>query len=123
MLMPQALFIRLGGFDVSYFMYTEETDLCYRARSEGYPVMYFPGAEVTHLEGGSVTRKSDHFRQVLTSQLHFIDTHFRGMKWLFCTALKYVGMVNRVIAYMVVGALTADSALMRKSGAFLRALF
>jgi N-acetylglucosaminyl-diphospho-decaprenol L-rhamnosyltransferase len=43
----------VGLFDERYFMYSEELDLCRRFRAAGWKVAYVPGAEVTHLEGGS----------------------------------------------------------------------
>ena len=47
----------LGGFDESYFMYAEDTDLCWRARRAGWGVAYVPGAVVTHLRGVSTARQ------------------------------------------------------------------
>ena len=47
----------LGGFDESYFMYAEDTDLCWRARRAGWGVAYVPGAVVTHLQGVSTARR------------------------------------------------------------------
>ncbi len=41
----------LGGFDESYFMYAEDTDLCWRARRAGWGVVYVPDAVVTHVQG------------------------------------------------------------------------
>jgi len=46
----------LGGFDELYFMYAEDTDLCWRARQAGWGVAYVPDAVVTHLQGISTAR-------------------------------------------------------------------
>ncbi len=47
------VFARLGGFDEDYFIYYEETDLCWRARLLGYRVVTVPSARVYHLGGGT----------------------------------------------------------------------
>jgi N-acetylglucosaminyl-diphospho-decaprenol L-rhamnosyltransferase len=47
----------LGGFDEGYFMYAEDTDLCWRARRAGWGVVYVPGASVTHRRGVSTARR------------------------------------------------------------------
>jgi len=41
-----------GGFDESFFLYAEETDLIARLRKSGYRVLFEPRAEVVH-EGGA----------------------------------------------------------------------
>lgn len=45
------VFEQLGGFDEGYFLYFEEVDLCRRARSAGWDVIYDPRVRVIHLEG------------------------------------------------------------------------
>jgi len=42
-----------GVLDDGFFMYCEETELCWRARNSQWKVHYVPGAEVTHIGGGS----------------------------------------------------------------------
>jgi GT2 family glycosyltransferase len=44
---------RIGGFDEGYFMYSEELDLCERARAAGWRVVYDPTVTVIHHEGAS----------------------------------------------------------------------
>ncbi len=39
--------------DEGYYMYAEETDLCYRLKRAGWKTMFFPGAEIVHHHGGS----------------------------------------------------------------------
>lgn len=54
-LVDAACWDALGGWDESYFLYSEETDLHLRAGDAGYPVLFVPQARATHLEGGSAT--------------------------------------------------------------------
>jgi N-acetylglucosaminyl-diphospho-decaprenol L-rhamnosyltransferase len=43
----------VGLFDESFFMFSEETDWCYRFRRAGWKVVFYPGAEVVHVGGAS----------------------------------------------------------------------
>lgn len=43
----------VGLFDESFFMYSEELDLCYRLHRAGWEVRFEPAAEVVHHEGRS----------------------------------------------------------------------
>lgn len=44
---------QVGFLDESFFMYSEEADLCYRMKRAGWGVFYTPDASVIHLGGGS----------------------------------------------------------------------
>jgi N-acetylglucosaminyl-diphospho-decaprenol L-rhamnosyltransferase len=46
----------LGGFDEAYFMYLEDTDLCWRAHHAGWGVGFTGAAAVTHVQGVSTAR-------------------------------------------------------------------
>ena len=51
-MLPRALWTRLGGFDVRYApAYYEDTDLAFRVREAGYKVLYQPASTVVHFEG------------------------------------------------------------------------
>ena len=54
LLVPRALFDKLGGFDERYVpAYYEDADLCFRIRAAGLRTYYQPAAEVVHFEGAS----------------------------------------------------------------------
>ncbi len=53
MLMPRALFQRLGGFDEGYFLHCEDLDLCRRVRNLGYQVLLAGDVRVQHGKGSS----------------------------------------------------------------------
>jgi GT2 family glycosyltransferase len=47
----------VGLFDEDYFMYTEDTDLCFRIKRAGWGVWYLPQWGITHLGGASSTKE------------------------------------------------------------------
>lgn len=54
LMVPRALFARLGGFDERYApAYCEDSDLAFRLREAGYKVLYQPRSRVVHYEGVS----------------------------------------------------------------------
>jgi len=53
LLCRRELLEKLNGFDESFFMYCEDTDLCYRARRIGAKIYFYSGAKIIHHLGGS----------------------------------------------------------------------
>jgi N-acetylglucosaminyl-diphospho-decaprenol L-rhamnosyltransferase len=53
LLIARECFDAVGGWDESFFLYSEETDFCLRARDLGYVTLYEPRALVIHYGGGS----------------------------------------------------------------------
>jgi len=53
MLIRRSVLERIGGFDESYFLYFEETDLCKRARAAGFETWHVPQSRVMHIRGQS----------------------------------------------------------------------
>ncbi len=53
MMMRREVYEKTGGFSPEFFMYFEETDLCYKARNLGWEIYSVPEAIIRHLEGGS----------------------------------------------------------------------
>jgi N-acetylglucosaminyl-diphospho-decaprenol L-rhamnosyltransferase len=81
-LMGSALLVRpkaveaVGGFDERYFMFSEETDWCYRLRAAGWKVWFFPGAEAVHVGGATTTRNwGPMFREQVRGHLRFLADH------------------------------------------------
>lgn len=55
MLIRPAVLAATGGFDENYFLYFEETDLCYRAKQAGFTTWYIPESRVLHIGGRSTS--------------------------------------------------------------------
>jgi len=57
-LIKRSIFMRLGGFDGRFFLYTEDVDLSWRVRLFGYRVGFAPRAKVAHYFSGSFKSKA-----------------------------------------------------------------
>ena len=70
----------VGLFDEDFFMFSEETDWCYRFRQAGWRVLFTPDAEFTHV-GGATTKKTwgPMFREQVRGHIRFLDKH-RGRR-------------------------------------------
>ncbi|GAA1969407.1 glycosyltransferase family 2 protein [Nocardioides panacihumi] len=55
----------LGGWDESFFLYSEETDFCLRARDRGFVTRYEPSAVAMHIAGQSGRSPRIHAMQIL----------------------------------------------------------
>lgn len=76
LMIRRALWAELGGFDLKYFMYGEEADLCLRARRMGYRPMITPEAEIMHLVGASSSKITDKVIMVAKSRSTLIRDHW-----------------------------------------------
>jgi GT2 family glycosyltransferase len=75
-LIRRALWNRLGGFDASYVMYGEESDLCRRARRTGAQPRMTPEATIVHYDGASSRRRADKEILVFTAKATMIRRDF-----------------------------------------------
>lgn len=72
-----ALIKEIDGFDEKFFLYFEEVDFIYRAKSIGYKLYYFPETEVIH-KGGKSTGNLNEFtvKNYLESMNYFLKKNF-----------------------------------------------
>ncbi|MDH5770152.1 MAG: glycosyltransferase family 2 protein [Candidatus Bathyarchaeota archaeon] len=54
MMIKQEVLRKILFFDEAYFMFSEDLDLCWRARLEGYTVIVNKAAKIYHASGGSI---------------------------------------------------------------------
>ncbi len=69
---------QVGLLDEDFFMYGEDLDWCYRIRSAGWQIHYFPGTQIVHFKGESSRGSSyDSLRLFYQSMGLFVQKHFR----------------------------------------------
>ena len=82
MIIRRYLWSALEGFDPLYFLFWEDTDLCWRARLMGYKVVFVPDSVVYHVS--SATAKS-----------YFpVSTHFFDIRNRIITLVSNYGLYN-----------------------------
>jgi hypothetical protein len=75
LLIERAFWEALGGFDLTFVMYGEETDLCHRARARGARPRITPEATIIHYVGASSPRRADKEALVLKAQVTLARRH------------------------------------------------
>ena len=69
----------VGLFDEDFFMFSEETDWCYRFRQAGWKVLFTPDAEFVHVGGASTGQNwNPMFREQVRGHLRFLAKHHGG---------------------------------------------
>jgi hypothetical protein len=63
----------VGLLDEDFFLFSEETDWCFRFRQAGWQVVFFPGAECVHV--GGVAHGGRFYRENLRGHLLFLRKH------------------------------------------------
>ena len=85
MLLRRVAIENVGLFDEDFFIFFEETDLCFRLWLAGYTVVYEPKSVLYHLGGGDTT-SSDSYKYERRMYLSFRN--------MLCSYLKNFGMQN-----------------------------
>ncbi|PRY89309.1 glycosyltransferase family 2 protein [Donghicola tyrosinivorans] len=79
LMIRRELWQELGGFDLKFFMYGEEADLCLRAAKLGYQPMVTPDAQIMHLVGASSNKAARKIAMVAKGRTTLIRDHWP--KW------------------------------------------
>ena len=109
MMIRRSAWTRLGGFDPRFFMYSEDADLCARARAAGLGAALIPAAEFTHEEGASARSRAGMFCQLFAGEITWQRLHGRPAT-ASCTPtlLKLHVLVRRMAATMFPGRIATD---------------
>ncbi|KAA8886190.1 glycosyltransferase family 2 protein [Nocardia colli] len=96
MLFRRNAFDSIGGFDIRYFLYFEETKAALDMHRAGWRVVLDPNVEIRHREGGSM--RSAPFRKIRShhrSALRFYCDYHRRSPWLMFAPVVAAGLVVR----------------------------
>jgi len=72
---------QVGLFDERYFLYFEDTDLCYRMTKSGWKCLLVPGALIAHIGNASTQDRRRHWRSYyyIRNRFLFFATYLNGM--------------------------------------------
>lgn len=75
MLMPKAVYDKIGGFDEDYFLYVEDVDLCKKIANAGYKRIFMPRYSYIHFVGYNSSKDP----LVIAGYDLYISKHSRGV--------------------------------------------
>ncbi len=105
----------LGGFDERFFHQFEDADLCRRIWESGRPVLFFPGAEITHIGGqnrGTYSIKVE--LETERSKYRYFHKYY-GVKGVVWTRyISILGLGLRYVACRLLSGLKGKEALKNK---------
>jgi GT2 family glycosyltransferase len=87
------LFRRVGGFDETFFMYSEEVDLCRRINDLGGAVVYAPEVLMLHVGGASLSDDYQRFRWLAAGKVRYTRKHYGG-------AVLLAARLGAAVAYL-----------------------
>jgi N-acetylglucosaminyl-diphospho-decaprenol L-rhamnosyltransferase len=82
MLVSKKVYMAVGGFDCNFFLYDEDTDLCYRIAKQGYTNYTTNLLEVQTVNHSSTGKLPSKFLRGIkqNSRMYFIGKHFGGVE-------------------------------------------
>ena len=90
----------LGGFDEKFFMFSEDTDLCFRIKQKGFSIYYLASEEIWHFDGGSIKEtKTNYFSEILQkhSRFLYIKKQFGDLDAKKYKILTSIGSIYRIL--------------------------
>jgi len=86
LLLRRECYDELGGWDESFFLYSEETDFCLRARDRGWLTRFEPSAVAVHIGGGSGQSDRTHVMQIVNRVRFYVRRRGSVRGWLYWAA-------------------------------------
>lgn len=103
LLIRRELWNELGGFDLKYFMYGEEADLCHRAQKLGYSPMITPDATIMHLVGASTSVAARKIVSVFRARVTLIRDHWHPALAPLGVLLMWFSVALRAFGGHIIG--------------------
>lgn len=101
LLIERGLWARLGGFDERYFMYSEEADLCLRARRLGAHPLFTPSATIIHYGGRSQAVVADRIKKQFTGRMTYAARHWTPPLRLLAALILKMHALVRMSAHRI----------------------
>ena len=103
MLVRRDAWDQLEGFDTSFFMYSEELDLCQRLKKQGWQVVMTPRAEIIHLVGGGQKQSAKRIQLIAQARMHFFRKFWNRPSVVLGGILVWLHASIRVAAATLAG--------------------
>jgi hypothetical protein len=93
---------QVGLLDETYFMYSEDTDLCFRAKRAGWKVYYVPTGTVVHYKTQSGKKRSYRMIYSLYRSTWILHRkHFAARYWFPVNGLVWLGLYGMCVGSLI----------------------
>lgn len=103
-MIKQNVFREVGLFSTDYFMYREDIDLCYKAKSAGWNTFFVSKANIIHFGGRSTNKIGDNWFSAIVmreSALRcFVKTKGKFCGWLYKITTSIAAVLRLLILVM-----------------------
>lgn len=89
LMIRKEIFDNLNGFDEKIFMYTEDMELCFRAKQKGFATYFYPFVNVVHKDYGS-TNRTFAVVNIYKNLLYFYKKHKTFPEYLILKSLLLI---------------------------------
>lgn len=90
---------QIGLLDDNFFMYSEEVDLCYRARQAGWKIYHLPGARVIHVGSGSSGPTARRMLLLYQGKLKYHAKHYGASRQKMLLAVMHFSTWLKILSY------------------------
>lgn len=106
MMIPRKTMERVGGLNRKLFMFSEESDFCFKLRNLGMECVFLPGAKVIHHESRSMKSAPDAFvmYHYYRSRILFLRENYPPGRAALCVSVMRFSLQMRRILFGVVRA-------------------
>ncbi|MGV1005761.1 MAG: glycosyltransferase family 2 protein [Candidatus Nanopelagicales bacterium] len=92
LLIAREVWAELGGFDETFWVYSEDADLAARARRVGRRPVVVPAAVVVHANGASSPNRASKMKLVMKGRITYAQKHLWGLRLAAMRGLLVAGV-------------------------------
>lgn len=97
LMIKRELIEKYGFFDPSFFMYYEDTELCYRIKKNGFKIYCIPEAKIFHYEGKSCSHLERKAIMNFTGREIFYKKYYSKLYTLIADCFFMLGALFRIM--------------------------
>ena len=98
MFIKSSIFQKIDLLDIRYFLFYEETDLCFRAKRQNFKIYVVPSSKVWHKGGASTTSSiAEYFLTV--NRMRFFKNNTRIFSWPVFILFYLAGSFKRFLIF------------------------
>lgn len=104
LLLRKRMIEKVGLLDERFFLGSDDSDLCFRAKKEGWKIIYFPTAKIVHYAGGTVGSQNApfYFCHRVQSAYHYFKKNYNKKTAFEVKLLLLAGLIikmPKIISY------------------------